>query len=100
MTKKELNDKCKEIWSSYKLKEQISIEDRNWLIENIFRHHPEWKWWDDQGVIGISVGRASKFGSPCFYIHFENGKCADISWVKSISNIKNKYNKENEYEKN
>lgn len=87
MTKKELNDKCKEIWASYNLRDKINIEDRDWLIDNIFSHHPEWNWWYDQGVVDISVGRAAKFGSPCFYIHFMNGKCADISWVKSINNI-------------
>lgn len=89
MTKKELNNRCKEIWSLYNIKEHISDEHKNWLIEKIFSNHPEWNWWYDQCITSISVGRASKFGSPCFYIHFENGKCADISWVKSISNIKN-----------
>ena len=87
MTKQELNKRCKEIWSSYKLKTIISDDDKNWLINQVFSYHPNWDWWKDQGVTNISVGRASKFGSPCFYIHFENGKCADISWVKSINNI-------------
>ena len=87
MTKKELNNRCKEIWNSYKLKEIISEEHKNWLIDNVFSNHPEWNWWVNQCITNISVGRASKFGSPCFYIHFINGKCANISWIKSIANI-------------
>lgn len=87
MTKKELNNKCKEIWSSYKMRDVISNEDKDWLINEIFSNHPQWDWWYNQGITHISVGRSQKFGSPCFYIHFLNGKCADISWVKSINNI-------------
>lgn len=87
MNKTQLNQKCREIWGSYKQKSHISKDDKNWLINEVFSHHPNWSWWNNQGVKSISVGRSSTFKTPCFYIHFENGKCSDISWIKSINNI-------------
>jgi len=93
MTKSELYKRCKDIWLEYDsdVNETISIEDQRWLIENVFRHHPQWGWWNKQGIDHIVVGRSNNYGSPCYYIHFVNPidkKCADISWVKSINNIK------------
>lgn len=91
MNKSELKKRCKEIWSSYELRDAISEEDQKWLIENVFSHHPQWGWWRKQGVDYMTVGRSKKFGSPCFYIFFTNpidNRCSDISWVKSIDNIK------------
>ena len=92
MNKKQLNNKCKEIRDKYNIKEIISDEDKAWLIENVFKYHPEWQWWEDQGIKYISVGRSSKFGTKCFYIHFVHPidyNCADISWNKCINNISN-----------
>ena len=90
MKKKELLSKCKEIRDSYKDKEIISSEDEKWLIDNIFKYHPHWEWWEKQGIKCISVARAD-YGTRCFYIHFIepiDKITANISWNKCISNIK------------
>lgn len=92
MKKTQLINICKEIRDKYNIKQIISNEDQIWLIENVFRYHPEWEWWNNQGIKCISVGRSNKFGTKCFYIHFINPidkATADISWNKCIANIKN-----------
>lgn len=89
MLKLELIKECKRIRDKYENGVYLSNEDQNWLIENVFKFHPNWEWWYNQEITHFSVNHDG-YKSRCFYVHFnkpEKYKSANISWNKAIRNI-------------
>lgn len=87
--KYKLVQECKRIRDKYENGVYLSSEDQEWLIDNVFKYHPNWDWWYNQGITHFSVNRDG-YRSRCFYVHFSNPEkysSANISWNKSIRNI-------------
>lgn len=88
MNKKQLTEKCKEILYGSAPYKPISWEDHDWLIENIFKFHPKWDWYEKQGVVCIQPEHCvSHYNSLCFHIYFRSGEKSDISFLKCIKNM-------------
>lgn len=92
MTKSQLNERCRSILYGGEPYKPISIEDQDWLMNNIFNHHPEKGWFDKKGEVDHIEPRhdKSRFHSLCFNIVFTNGSIYDISFHKCINNMTKK----------
>lgn len=88
MTKKELTERCREILRHTPLKQKVADEDAEWLMDNIFPHHPEWDWYQRLPVYNIYTDKADH-GTKCFYIRWMSLDTSSISYIKCIKNIKN-----------
>lgn len=87
MTKKEITNKCKELRDKYMYK-QVEKEDFDWLIENVFKFHPDWNtYFAPKYVIGMTAKHnKNNYCTKCFYLIYADGTQEDISWNKSIEN--------------
>ena len=88
MTKKELTERCREILGHTPLKQKVADEDAEWLMDNIFPHHPKWDWYQRLPVHNIYTDKADH-GTKCFYIRWMSLETSSISYIKCIKNIKN-----------
>lgn len=91
VTKKLLNDVCKCIMydsAHYKhLGESSKLwkEDEKWLIDNIFKYHPNWnKKGKDIDFVYIDK---NDYGTRSFWIKYKDGHKDDISKTKCINNM-------------
>ena len=42
MKKSELTERCRKIKDSYKQRTPLNDEDKQWMLEEIFKYHPHW----------------------------------------------------------
>ncbi len=83
MTKKEKQNKCREILNKYNVGENVYADDFFFLF-TVFEGHPEWELKMGNGIDEISIGTA-QFNTRCFVLHRCDGTMTDISFLKSIT---------------
>lgn len=92
MTKSQLIERCQSILYGSEPYKPISQDDQDWLMNNIFNHHPEKEWFEEKGEFDHIEPRhdKSRYHSICFHIIFTNGDIYDISFRKCIANMTKK----------
>ena len=85
--KSELTERCRKIKDSYKLRTTLNEEDKQWMLEEIFKYHQHWDIKSSKTIKDIIVGNnPDYFYKPCFYLIYEYGTNDDISFVQCINN--------------
>ncbi|KAL2326371.1 hypothetical protein Fmac_025429 [Flemingia macrophylla] len=71
----------------------LAAEDQQFVLENVFEHHPDKETKMGAGIDYVMVNRHSSFlDSRCFYVVLKDGKKEDFSYRKCLDNwIRNKY---------
>lgn len=83
MNKTELKKKCSNILNS-SIHSLIEGEDFDFLC-NLFKKHPEYELkTKGQKIVGITVKKADRYNTKCFYIIREDGSETDISFNSCI----------------
>lgn len=89
-TKKALTNRCRQILYGTDAQSEVTGGDRDFLLQ-VLTYHPDYGTWPkEQGeVVKIVRARAdgSKFSTPCFYLHYENGEVWLFSFHKCIANM-------------
>lgn len=87
ITKQSLIRKCIEIRDSYKNRENLSTEDKNWLLEEVFKYHPNWNNKVQKPIKNIIVNNNwQQYNSRCFFLIYDDNTYDDISFRWSIQN--------------
>ncbi|KAI4323548.1 hypothetical protein L6164_023145 [Bauhinia variegata] len=81
------------IMSGYNDGDPLSAEDQNFVLENIFGHHPNKAEKEGDGIDHVMVNKHSSFQeSRCFYVVLKDGRQQDFSYRKCLDSfIKGKY---------
>ncbi|XP_061336787.1 DNA-directed RNA polymerase V subunit 1 [Gastrolobium bilobum] len=71
----------------------LAAEDQQFVLENVFEHHPDKETKMGVGIDHVMVSRHSSFqDSRCFYVVLKDGRREDFSYRKCLDNfIKKKY---------
>jgi len=88
ITKKALEEICLKIREDNMWK-PLSQADQDFLINEALKYHPEWEWYEKQGIqyIRPEVNKREDketYNTHCFVVHFHNGEHADISLKKAL----------------
>lgn len=83
MTKKKIEEKCRDILYSYLNNVPLSTEDEDFML-SVFEMHPNWGKKMGCGINYICVGNAT-YGTKCFFIVRNDGSSTDISFKKCIT---------------
>lgn len=87
MTKNDLIKECIRIRDSYKNKETLNEQDKEWLLDEIFKYHPNWSEKGNKNIKDIIVNNNwSHYNTRCFYIIYEDNTYDDISFRWCVQN--------------
>ena len=87
MTKQGLIKECIRIRDSYSNRTPITDKDKKWLLEEIFKYHPNWDSKGDKIIDKIIVNNNwSHYNTRCFYIVYSDNTYDDISFRWCIQN--------------
>lgn len=87
MTKNDLVNICIGIRDSYKNKTPLNVKDKEWLLNEIFRYHPEWSIKSCKDIKDIIVlNNLEHLNTRCFYLVYTDGTYDDISFRWCIQN--------------
>lgn len=86
-TKKSVEDKVKGIFKNnkdgYLFKEDFDF------VRDLLNNHPEAESKIGCGVSGIMIGKSTKFGTRCFFIHRTDGTMTDLSYHECLAQTPN-----------
>ncbi|KAI3854027.1 hypothetical protein MKX03_035397 [Papaver bracteatum] len=72
--------------------EPLSSEDQSYVLENVFKYHPNKDVKMGSGIDHLTVNLSLYEGSRCFYIVSTDGRREDFSYIKCIKKfVKEKY---------
>lgn len=78
-------NKCREIRDKYKVGDIVSDEDFNWLINNRFKYHSNWKSMNEGRILlSISVEKESH-NTICFGLNFNDNESTIISFINGYA---------------
>lgn len=80
MTKKDKKEKCKKLL----YQENLSKEDKIWLINQVFKNHRDYKKKIGNNPMDIFVADSIR-GTKCFFIEKSDGTSIDISFHQALS---------------
>lgn len=81
MKKNDLVAKCIQIRDSYKNRIPLNEEDKNWMMNEIFKYHPNWNDKRHKEIKEIIVNNNwSHYNTRCFYLVFDDDTYDDISF--------------------
>ena len=80
MTKKDKLIKCRGLLN----KEPLTIDDKLWLQNEVFSHHPNIKEKTGSGVSDVFVKKAGIWDNKCFHFLRVDGSIIDISFLNSL----------------
>lgn len=99
MTKAEILAETLRIRNNIPNRKYLNEEDKNWLIENVFKYHPNWNEKSAKPIKGIVVN--NMFENPkyantrCFYLIYKDNTYDNISFRWAIKHIPSQYKGKN-----
>lgn len=89
MNKEDLIKECLRIRNKYSNNIPLDDKDKNWMLEEIFKHHPNWNKRDNKPIKDVIIKNDwTLHNNRSFYIVYDDNSCDHIAFRWCILNKK------------